>query len=169
MITMLPIVAPHAVLTVSELKKGMSSARSDDTKSLKGSILDWIVPCGQSVQPPLACNTKTDLLPIRLKFDHKDTSLQYYIGKVLVACSGINERQTDLTQDVLYRLHITHLVILPSRLKFDHKDTSLQYFVSGVHVACSGINESQADLTQGVSHVYVVIPMPRRRQVHHPL
>jgi hypothetical protein len=57
---MLPIVAPRAVLTVSELKKGMSGARSDDTKSLKGSILDWIVPRGQSVQPPLARNIKTD-------------------------------------------------------------------------------------------------------------
>jgi hypothetical protein len=38
----------------------MSSAKSDDTKSLKGPILDWVVPRGQFIQPPLARNIKTD-------------------------------------------------------------------------------------------------------------
>ena len=27
-----------------KIQKGVSSARSDDTKSLKGAILDWIMP-----------------------------------------------------------------------------------------------------------------------------
>ena len=43
-----------------EIQKGVSSARSDDTKSLKGPILDWIVPQGQSLQPSLARNVKMD-------------------------------------------------------------------------------------------------------------
>ena len=43
-----------------ELQKGVSSSRSDDTKSLKGPILDWIAPQGQSLNPPLARNVKTD-------------------------------------------------------------------------------------------------------------
>lgn len=43
-----------------QIQKGVSSARSDDTKSLKGPILDWIVPAGQSLQPPLARNVKMD-------------------------------------------------------------------------------------------------------------
>lgn len=38
----------------------MSSARSDDTKGLKGSILEWITPKGQSLNPPLARNVKMD-------------------------------------------------------------------------------------------------------------
>jgi hypothetical protein len=38
----------------------VSSARSDDTKSLKGPILEWIVPFGQSLNPPLARNVKAD-------------------------------------------------------------------------------------------------------------
>jgi hypothetical protein len=38
----------------------VSSARSDDTKSLKGPILDWIIPVGQSLNPPLARNVKMD-------------------------------------------------------------------------------------------------------------
>lgn len=46
----------HAV----KIQKGVSSARSDDTKSLKGAILDWIVPQGQSLNPPLARNVKMD-------------------------------------------------------------------------------------------------------------
>lgn len=43
-----------------QLQKGVSSARSDDTKSLKGAVLDWIVPAGQSLTPPLARNVKMD-------------------------------------------------------------------------------------------------------------
>jgi hypothetical protein len=47
-------------LTASKLQKGASSARSDDTKGLKGSILEWIVPLGQTLSPPLSRNVKTD-------------------------------------------------------------------------------------------------------------
>jgi hypothetical protein len=43
-----------------QIQKGASSARSDDTKSLKGAILDWITPRGQSLNPPLARNIKSD-------------------------------------------------------------------------------------------------------------
>ena len=43
-----------------KIQKGISSSRSDDTKTLKGAVLDWIVPEGQSLDPPLACNTKAD-------------------------------------------------------------------------------------------------------------
>ncbi|KIM89667.1 hypothetical protein PILCRDRAFT_60453, partial [Piloderma croceum F 1598] len=47
--------------TITEmLQKGMSTAISDETKGLKGPILNWIIPHGQSLQPPLACNIKTD-------------------------------------------------------------------------------------------------------------
>ncbi|KIM76841.1 hypothetical protein PILCRDRAFT_77388 [Piloderma croceum F 1598] len=42
------------------LQKGTSSGRADDTKSLKGPILDWITPRGQPLNPPLARNIKTD-------------------------------------------------------------------------------------------------------------
>jgi hypothetical protein len=43
-----------------QLTKGASGARGDDTKSLKGSVLDWITQKGQSLVPPLACNIKVD-------------------------------------------------------------------------------------------------------------
>lgn len=45
---------------IGKIQKGVSSARSDDTKSLKGAILDWILPLGQSLQPPLTRNVKMD-------------------------------------------------------------------------------------------------------------
>ena len=45
---------------MTQLQKGVSSARSDDTKGLKGAILDWIVPHGQSLYPPIARNLKID-------------------------------------------------------------------------------------------------------------
>jgi len=42
------------------IQKGVSSARSDDTKSIKSAILDWIVPRGQALNPPIARNVKAD-------------------------------------------------------------------------------------------------------------
>ena len=43
-----------------QLHKGAASAWSDDTKSLKRTILDWIVPCGEPLIPPIAHNIKAD-------------------------------------------------------------------------------------------------------------
>ena len=38
----------------------MSGARGDDTKSLKGAVLEWITPKGQVLNPPIARNVKFD-------------------------------------------------------------------------------------------------------------
>jgi hypothetical protein len=43
-----------------QIQKGVSSAWSNDTKGLKGPILDWITPKGQSLSPPLSRNVKMD-------------------------------------------------------------------------------------------------------------
>ena len=43
-----------------QIQKGASSARSDDTKTIKSAILDWIVPRGESLKPPIARNIKVD-------------------------------------------------------------------------------------------------------------
>lgn len=43
-----------------KLRKGASGARGDDTKSLKGAILDWITPKGRALIPPLSRNVKID-------------------------------------------------------------------------------------------------------------
>jgi hypothetical protein len=44
----------------TQIQKGSSSARADDTKGLKGVILDWITPPGEALRPPLSRNVKTD-------------------------------------------------------------------------------------------------------------
>jgi hypothetical protein len=41
-----------------EIQKGIASARSDDTKSLKGIVLDWITPRDKALDPPLSRNIK---------------------------------------------------------------------------------------------------------------
>ena len=46
----------------------MSRARGDDTKSLKGAVLDWITPRGQSLVLPLARSVKVDC-----RFNHEQT------------------------------------------------------------------------------------------------
>ncbi|KAJ3519984.1 hypothetical protein NMY22_g12949 [Coprinellus aureogranulatus] len=46
---------------VSEMiTKGISSARSDDTKSLKSAVVEWITPLNQYLVPPIQRNVKTD-------------------------------------------------------------------------------------------------------------
>jgi hypothetical protein len=44
----------------AQIQKGASSARSDDTKGLKGAVLDWIMPRGQPLNPALSRNVKID-------------------------------------------------------------------------------------------------------------
>lgn len=43
-----------------QIQKGISGARSDDTKSLKTAILDWITPRGQPLSPQLSRSVKKD-------------------------------------------------------------------------------------------------------------
>lgn len=45
---------------IFKIQKGASSARSDDTKSLKSPIIDWIATRDQPLRPPLARNSKMD-------------------------------------------------------------------------------------------------------------
>ncbi|KAH6903657.1 hypothetical protein BKA70DRAFT_1110650, partial [Coprinopsis sp. MPI-PUGE-AT-0042] len=73
------------IFYVAELiQKGSSGARADDTKGLKGVIIDWITPRGQSLQPPLMRNVKTDrgfyhsrtgelLCPVGLEWTNPET------------------------------------------------------------------------------------------------
>ncbi|KAG1767596.1 hypothetical protein EV702DRAFT_1182097 [Suillus placidus] len=77
------------------LTKGTSGARCDDTKSLKGSVLDWITPKGQNLAPPLARNMKIDrgfhhertgvlLCPAGLDWSHSETKAQLQSGEIIV-------------------------------------------------------------------------------------
>ncbi|KAG1898357.1 uncharacterized protein F5891DRAFT_1129538 [Suillus fuscotomentosus] len=42
------------------LGKGASGARGDDTKTLKSAVLEWLMPRGQPLIPPLSRNIKSD-------------------------------------------------------------------------------------------------------------
>ncbi|KAJ3529763.1 hypothetical protein NMY22_g8865 [Coprinellus aureogranulatus] len=48
------------IYVANMITKGISSARSDDTKSLKSAVVDWITPYRQYLNPPLQRNVKTD-------------------------------------------------------------------------------------------------------------
>ena len=45
---------------VFQIQKGVSSARSDDTKSMKGAVVEWITPRDGSLNPSLSRNVKTN-------------------------------------------------------------------------------------------------------------
>ncbi|KAG2129163.1 hypothetical protein DEU56DRAFT_915282 [Suillus clintonianus] len=78
-----------------KLTKGASGARGDDTKSLKGGVLDWITPKGQNLVPPLARNVKIDrgfhhertgalLCPAGLDWSHSETKAKLRSGEIMV-------------------------------------------------------------------------------------
>ncbi|THH09854.1 hypothetical protein EW146_g8559 [Bondarzewia mesenterica] len=49
------------IVGIAELiQKGASSARANDTKSIKGLVLDWITPKGEVLNPPIGRNVKID-------------------------------------------------------------------------------------------------------------
>jgi hypothetical protein len=48
------------ILIILQLGKGASGARGDDTKTLKSAVLEWLLPRGQVVIPPLSRNIQSD-------------------------------------------------------------------------------------------------------------
>ncbi|KAI0058387.1 hypothetical protein BV25DRAFT_1810724 [Artomyces pyxidatus] len=50
----------EVVIIADLVQRGASSARSDDTKSIKAAIIDWITPRGQNLTPPLPRNSKME-------------------------------------------------------------------------------------------------------------
>jgi hypothetical protein len=75
-----------------KIQKGVSSARSDDTKSLKGPILDWITPRGQPLNPPLGRNVKMDR-----GFHHERTG-------ALLCPAGLDWANTEYVVPIYYLL-----------------------------------------------------------------
>ncbi|KAH6908723.1 hypothetical protein BKA70DRAFT_1371919 [Coprinopsis sp. MPI-PUGE-AT-0042] len=85
------------IFHVAELiQKGSSTARADDTKGLKGVILDWITPPGEALRPPLTRNVKTDrgfyhdvtgrlLCPIGLDWKNQSTKEKLRNGTLTVS------------------------------------------------------------------------------------
>lgn len=41
-----------------QIQKGANGARADDTKGMKGAVIDWITPKGQSLNPHIPRNAK---------------------------------------------------------------------------------------------------------------
>ncbi|KAG1779360.1 hypothetical protein EV702DRAFT_1178492 [Suillus placidus] len=84
------------IIHVGELLgKGVSGARGDNTKSLKSAVLEWLVPRGQPVIPPLSRHIKSDrgfnhevtgalLCPAGLDWSNADTKQSLKSGETAV-------------------------------------------------------------------------------------
>ncbi|KAG2362684.1 hypothetical protein BDR07DRAFT_1451039 [Suillus spraguei] len=84
------------IILVGELLgKGASGARGDDTKTLKSAVLEWLVPRGQVVIPPLSRNIKSDhgfnhevtgalLCPAGLDWSNAETKQGLKSGEIAV-------------------------------------------------------------------------------------
>ncbi|KAH6893897.1 hypothetical protein BKA70DRAFT_1118179 [Coprinopsis sp. MPI-PUGE-AT-0042] len=86
------------VMAVSAMvRSGANSARSDDTKTLKSAIVDWITPPdGQPLNPPIARNVKMDrgflhprtgflLCPVDLNWQDEEVRKQLRDKEVVVS------------------------------------------------------------------------------------
>ncbi|OBZ65086.1 hypothetical protein A0H81_14941 [Grifola frondosa] len=79
-----------------QIQKGANGARSDDTKGIKGTVIDWITPKGQALSPPIARNSKTGrgfhhertgalLCPAGLDWSNNDIKEKLRAGTIRVA------------------------------------------------------------------------------------
>lgn len=44
----------------SQISRGAAAARGDDTKSIKGTVLEWIKPKDRNIEPPISRSVKTN-------------------------------------------------------------------------------------------------------------
>ncbi|KIJ10469.1 hypothetical protein PAXINDRAFT_86064 [Paxillus involutus ATCC 200175] len=85
------------IMLVGELvQKGINGARADDTKGMKSTIIDWITPKGQSLNPHIPHNVKSRqgfnhertgvlLCPAGLDWDNNETRMKLVNGQIQVA------------------------------------------------------------------------------------
>ena len=90
--------AVNGLLIYQKIQKGISSARSDDTKSLKTVVVDWITPRDKPLNPPLSrsikttrgfCHPTTGALLCPAGLDWKNQELLYihlYLFYLLLSC-----------------------------------------------------------------------------------
>jgi hypothetical protein len=89
-----------------QIQKGASGARSDDTKTLKGAVLDWITPKHQALVPPLSRNLKVNrgfhhevtgrlLCPAGMNWDDEECVILSSTSHVVLRPSGQNESRSE--------------------------------------------------------------------------
>ncbi|KJA19648.1 hypothetical protein HYPSUDRAFT_143474 [Hypholoma sublateritium FD-334 SS-4] len=81
---------------VQQLQKGSSSARSDDIKTLKSAILDWLIAPGDTLYPSISANVKANcgfrheatgalLCPVGIDWNNLEIKQKIKSGKLSVS------------------------------------------------------------------------------------
>ncbi|KAF9234633.1 hypothetical protein BU15DRAFT_89931 [Melanogaster broomeanus] len=76
------------VIAIAELiQKGANGSRADDTKSMKSTIIDWITPKGQILNPHIPHNIKAGALlcPAGLDWANSETKVKLSNGQIQIA------------------------------------------------------------------------------------
>jgi hypothetical protein len=76
----------------SKIQKGVSSARSDDTKSLKGAVLDWIFPRDGDMRNVLAMDPPPQPLSRNVKMNR---GFHHPITGELLCPAGLNYKDAE--------------------------------------------------------------------------
>ena len=78
-----------------KIQKGISSARSDDTKSLKGMVLDWILPRDKTMLSNLPPDTPSTPKPTPLLQNVKmNPGFHHPITEALLCPAGFDYKDT---------------------------------------------------------------------------
>ncbi|KAI0065330.1 hypothetical protein BV25DRAFT_1913920 [Artomyces pyxidatus] len=87
---------PDEVMEMATLvQKGVSASRADDTKGLKGAVLEWLSPPGLPLVPPLSRNLKMNrgfnhpvtgrlFCPAELDWDNEEIRAKLVSGEIVV-------------------------------------------------------------------------------------
>ena len=76
----------------SKIQRGISSARSDDTKSLKGAVLDWIFPRDGDMRNVLPMDSPPQVLSQNVKTNR---GFHHPITGALLCPGGLNYHNTE--------------------------------------------------------------------------
>ncbi|KAH6914628.1 hypothetical protein BKA70DRAFT_1382966 [Coprinopsis sp. MPI-PUGE-AT-0042] len=128
------------------IQKGANSARSDDTKTLKGAVIDWIIQPDQPLNPPLSRNVKMDrgflhprtghlLCPAELDWNQKEVQRQLKDKELVVSGTSWpiflykdeaydeNEPWTGLFRSKILLKAYKHIFTSPSSVEREVKAT----------------------------------------------
>ncbi|KAH6879665.1 hypothetical protein BKA70DRAFT_1378294 [Coprinopsis sp. MPI-PUGE-AT-0042] len=116
------------------IQKGANSACSDDTKTLKGAVLDWIIPPGQPLNPP-PISQRQLLCPAELDWNQKEVQRQLKDKELVVSGTSWpiflykdeaydeNEPWTGLFRSKILLKAYKHIFTSPSSVEREVKAT----------------------------------------------
>ncbi|KIK77095.1 hypothetical protein PAXRUDRAFT_167821 [Paxillus rubicundulus Ve08.2h10] len=144
----------EVIIIADLIQKGVNGTRADDTKSMKGPIIDWITPKGQSLSPHIPCNVKLGHSP-----NHNHTG-------ALLCLAGLNwndsETCTKLANSEMQVAGDQWSIFLYANYTYDSKDPWNSLLCSGLLIVAfkhsftssSSVDQEPKAMHSGNAHIH---------------